>query len=159
MNSLSTIGLSIIIAVASLIACYNFGYSKGEEYILSKQNSVMLELKEQNHLKELEYTNKIKDLENEIKNSEVNYSNSIAKLNKSNADGLLESQHRAEYYRRQAETCSTQSRTFADYTARLDRQLTEGISLVRELSELIKHRDNQLKQAGEQLKLDRKLME
>lgn len=154
---------NVIIALTTIAFIFisGFSYKLGQQNVLielDKQNALVLELEKQNHKMELEYTSKIKDLENEINNSEVNYSNSINELNKHISDGMLESERRAEYYRRQAESCSSKSKALADYTAKLDRQLTEGVYLVRELTELIKYRDKQLEQVGNQLRLDRELI-
>lgn len=154
----------ILIGILYILLVYPIGYigylyginSVKEE--LEESNKIADSLEKQNQKQELEYTSKIKELESEIKITKINYSNSISEYNKQSSDKLLQSERRAQYYRQQAESCSTQSRNFAEYTARLDRQLTEGINLVTELTELIKLRDKQLNQVGEQLKLDRELI-
>lgn len=149
---------NIVAGIMIALVCYNIGYYIGGNSVLRKQDSVVIELQEQNHKKELEYTAKIEDLKYEVETIKTSYSNSISELNKSASDGMRKSEARAEYYRQQAESCSAQSRDFAEYTAKLDRQLTEGISLVRELTELIRYRDKQLEQVGNQLRLDRELI-
>lgn len=156
-NFVYIIGISIVLLAFS----YNWGFHRGESSIaaeINKSNQIIQEIQNNNHKKELEYINKVKELENDIKIAEINYSNSISDYSKLNADRLLQSENRAQYYRKQAESCSSQSRDFAEYTARLDKQLTEGIYLVRELTELIRYRDQQLKQVGAQLQLDRELI-
>lgn len=153
---------TIWLYISTMILAVVSGYKIGETSVLeelNKSNAIIESLQKENHKKELKYTVQVNDLKNEIETIKTSYNNSINVVNKQSADRLLESERRSEYYRQQAKSCSTQSRDFAEYTTRLDRQLTEGISLVRELTELIKYRDSQLKLVGEQLKLDRELME
>lgn len=157
-----TLILYISVYIIALLPVVLVGYKMGEDSILeelNESNAIIESLQNENHKKELKYTAQVSDLKNEIETIKTSYNNSINSVNEQSATRLLESERRAEYYRQQASSCSTLSRNAGDYTARLDRQLTEGINLVRELSELIKHRDEQLKIVGEQLKLDRELME
>lgn len=53
------------------------------------------------------------------------------------ADRLLQSEQRGSLYRRKASTAGAEARELAEHAARLDRALTEGRELVRELREHI----------------------
>ena len=52
-------------------------------------------------------------------------------------DRLLQSEQRGNLYRRKASTAGAEARELAEHAARLDRALTEGRELVRELREHI----------------------
>lgn len=151
----------IIIGFVSLISGYYFGYnicSLEFEKQIQESNLIIQDLQKANYKKELDYSYQIDELINEIQIYKNKYTNSLSAINKQSSDRLHESENRAQYYRKQAESCSSQSRDFAEYTAKLDKQLTEGINLVKELTELIRLRDEQLKQVGKQLKMDRELV-
>ncbi|ABK54421.1 gp60 [Escherichia phage N4] len=72
---------------------------------------------------------------------------------------LLQSEKRAESYKRQASTGTTQCLNLASHAARLDSSLEEGRRLVEELRATVRLRDNQLIELGNQIRSDRKLFE
>lgn len=151
----------IVTGFICLISGYYFGYNITTlefEKQIQESNLIIQEMQKANYRKELDYSYKVTELEKEVAQAKINFSDSLSAINKQSSDRLLQSENRAQYYRKQAESCSSQSRDFAEYTAKLDRQLTEGIDLVRELTELVKLRDEQLKQVGKQLKMDRELI-
>ena len=95
-------------------------------------------------------------LSQDILNHEQEYNTNLNNIKSEYSDRLRQSEQRALHYQSMStktngERCSTAD--LANHTARLDRQLTEGINLVRELRELIKFRDNQLRQCGNQIRL------
>lgn len=155
MNNLIAVGFVCI------LSGYYFGYHVSNlefEKQIQESNSIILKMQKDNYEKELKYSYEITELQNEIKKHQTSFSDYLSALNKQSADRLRQSDNRAQYYRKQAEACSTQSREFAEYTSKLDRQLTEGISLVEELTGIIKLRDKQLEFLIKQAQLDRELL-
>lgn len=71
---------------------------------------------------------------------------------------LLKSQQRADTYKRMSETGIGQCRDLASHAAKLDRTLEEGRSVVRELRETLRFRDEQLTLVSAKLLADRKLL-
>ncbi len=72
---------------------------------------------------------------------------------------LLQSAHRDEVYRDQAQASPASCLDLAGHAAKLDRSLEEGRGLVRELRETLGLRDRQVILLGEQIMSDRKLFE
>lgn len=71
---------------------------------------------------------------------------------------LLQSQNRADVYKRMSEAGGTECRDLASHAAELDRSLEQGRSLVRELRETLRFRDEQLRSVSAKLLADRKLL-
>ena len=150
--------LSLIIGI-SFGTGYKRGYSscrddwnkyiqRNEEYNVKLTKSY---LEEKQKLIESNST-----LSQEIINNEQTYKNNLYTLSSEYNDRLHESEQRANYYKSLSaqvnpKGCSTTN--LANHTAKLDRQLTEGINLVRQLTELIKLRDEQLRKCGTQINL------
>lgn len=144
---------------------YYLGYSYGTsntELIYNKEinrvTSIIIKLQQENEKLTANYYNKVSSLTQELYNAKQDYTNKFNSINNDVSNQLLQSKSRAEYYRKQASSCSIKSRNLAEHTAQLDEQLTKGIILVKELRELIKYRDNQLRTVGKQLLLDRELI-
>lgn len=143
--------------------CYFIGKNNGydscklewDKYI--KDNVELNQKLQQQYLDEkTTLLNENTKLAQEILNYEQKYQNSINNIKSEYSDRLHKSEERALYYQSMStkvnsKGCTTAS--LANHTARLDKQLTEGINLVRELRELIKLRDSQLRQCGEQINL------
>lgn len=87
-------------------------------------------------------------LSSDLTETRLKYENSINQLKSSYADELLKSQQRAELYQRLAQSDQAKQRDLAIHTARLDRSLTEGRELVKQLTETIRTRDKQLRALG-----------
>ena len=63
------------------------------------------------------------------------YENNIYNLRAEYSDRLRKSEERGDMYRERVSSASLECRTLAEHTSRLDRTLTEGRELVRELRE------------------------
>ena len=74
------------------------------------------------------------------------------------AQRLRQSVARTGVYREQAQGSTAERERLASHAAELDRSLEEGRALVRELWETVEFRDQQLRQLGEQILVDRELL-
>ena len=72
---------------------------------------------------------------------------------------LRQSESRAKFYQRQAKSRTSGCGNIASITSRFDSSLTEGIQLVKDLTELIKLRDRQLQAVGQRLINEKNLTE
>ena len=143
--------------IVSSIEIYNLGYSSGSNSVIVEYQNQLLKVKEEAKKKELEYAKENSRLKDEVLLAKRDYKSKLAVLSNSFNNQLQKSNSRAEYYRKQA-TNPDRCRNLATHTARLDRVVTEGISLVRLLSEHIKFRDEQLRQVGKQLQQEREFI-
>lgn len=98
-------------------------------------------------------------ISNELVRVRENLASSLAAQRSVYEQRLLQSSRRSEVYRDQAEASIASCRSLASHAAELDRTLEEGRHLVGELRQTVGLRDNQLTLLGEQILLDRKLME
>ena len=71
---------------------------------------------------------------------------------------LLQSEKRADVYKRMSQAGTTERGNLASHAAQLDRSLEQGRQLVRELRETLRFRDEQLKAVSAKLVADRKLL-
>lgn len=156
------IGLVVVICLGG---AYSLGYSSGSndkqlewnEDIQSYQQKVR-ELTEQLKNQEKEYRVENTRILLELNNAKKDYEKSIAVLDANYSDRLREYEARAKIYKSQARTGNSQCRNLASYTTKLDKCLTEGRELVKELSRTIELRDNQLRLLGEQIANERELI-
>lgn len=115
-------------------------YTKKEAHYLNQISSLQLKYRTKEHLYN-EHLNKIKAEYNQAREE---YLHNISQLESSYSSRLQQSEQRAMLYQRKASDnggCSA----LAGISGRLDRSLTEGVSLVRELRDTIKLRDSQIK--------------
>jgi hypothetical protein len=82
----------------------------------------------------------------------------LVRIDRQHQQRLLQSAHRAQVYRDQAEAGAIACHGLAGHAARLDRTLEEGRSLVDEFRNTLEFRDRQLILLGEQILADRRLM-
>lgn len=156
------IGLVVVICLGG---AYSLGYSSGsndkqlewDEDIQSYQQKVR-ELTEQLKNQEKEYRAENTRILLELNNAKKDYEKSVAVLNANYSDRLREYEARAKIYESQAQSGKSQCRNLASYTTKLDKCLTEGRELVKELSRIIELRDNQLRLLGEQIVNERELI-
>lgn len=153
----------IIVLIILGFLCYFIGRNNGYDSCKAEWNKYIQENIELNQKLQKQYLdektillNENTKLAQEILNHEQKYQNNINNIKSEYSDRLHKSEERALYYQSlstkvNSKGCTTAS--LASHTARLDKQLTEGINLVRELRELIKLRDSQLRQCGEQINL------
>ena len=154
--------MKIYFWVALVLVCtsstFCVGYSAGSAEVKQqwvaeqKANTVKVNELKVNYEEQLsEYRQKTDSLSKEIYDTRTQYDNSIATIKSDYTNRLLNSEQRASVYKRMSEAGRCTSDDLSAYTAKLDRSLTEGRELVRELRELIKLRDQQLNQLGKEL--------
>lgn len=156
------IGLVVVICLGGT---YSLGYSSGSndkqlewnEDIQSYQQKVR-ELTEQLKNQEKEYRAENTRILLELNNAKKDYEKSVAVLDANYSDRLREYEARAKIYESQAQSGKSQCRNLASYTTKLDKCLTKGRELVKELSRTIELRDNQLRLLGEQITNERELI-
>ena len=148
-----TLGLAV-----GIYGIYSYSYDCGfdacnKEFTAYKtqqlQQIVTLEAKY--HEQEKAYQKQTDELLAQVQKSKDDYNGRLLHLEHEFAHKLQLSEQRANVYKRLSSTSSSRD-SLADYSARLDRNLTEGINLVRELRELVELRDKQLRQCGKGLK-------
>ena len=154
--------MKIYFWVALVLVCtsatFYVGYSAGSSEVKQqwaaeqKANTVKVNELKVNYEEQLnEYRQKTDSLSKEIYDTRTQYDNRIATIKSDYTNRLLNSEQRASVYKRMSEAGRCTSDDLSAYTAKLDRSLTEGRELVRELRELIKLRDQQLNQLGKEL--------
>ena len=142
----SIVGLfGIILMQYSLITgSYNAGYDACQ----SKYREELLKQQVENQQKEQAFNETINNLTVNLTETRIRYENTVNKLKSTHANELLKSEQRAELYKRYSEADKAKQRALAEHTARLDRSLTEGRELVKQLTETIRIRDAQLRALG-----------
>lgn len=154
--------MKIYFWVAFILVCisatFYVGYSAGSSEVKQqwvaeqKANTAKVNELKVNYEEQLnEYRQKTDSLSKEIYDTRTQYDNRIATIKSDYTNRLLNSEQRASVYKRMSEAGKCTSDDLSAYTAKLDRSLTEGRELVRELRELIKLRDQQLNQLGKEL--------
>ena len=154
--------MKIYFWVALVLTCtsatFCVGYSAGSSEVKQqwvaeqKANTVKVNELKVNYEEQLnEYRQKTDSLSKEIYDTRTQYDSRIATIKSDYTNRLLNSEQRASVYKRMSEAGKCTSDDLSAYTAKLDRSLTEGRELVRELRELIKLRDQQLNQLGKEL--------
>lgn len=135
----------IILMQYSLITgSYNAGYDACQ----SKYREELLKQQVENQQKEQAFNETINNLTVNLTETRIRYENTVNKLKSIYANELLKSEQRAELYKRYSEADKAKQRALAEHTARLDRSLTEGRELVKQLTEAIRTRDAQLRALG-----------
>lgn len=140
--------------VGLVICCIGsayYGYNSGKEYVeglrakdkaeyLNQINLIQQDYKQ----KEVQYNEKISIIKKEYEFERASYIESLSRIQSTYSNKLQESEQRALLYKRKASNTKGCS-SIADISGRLDRTLTEGISLVRELRDTLKLRESQIK--------------
>lgn len=144
---------TIVLLSLALYVGYSHGYTKGSdeqklEYLSQRDEYVKSYLEQKK-----EYERQISYLEDTILQENKTYYEELNNINRSFADRLSESEQRATYYKQLAQQAGSGC-SLSTHTAKLDRALTEGVQLVRELSKHIELRDSQLKRVGEYLETE-----
>lgn len=153
----------IILLAVALIGIGNYiwhkGYSSGSSYVLSQWNQEkeqtkikMLELQIQYNQEKEQFANEKETELQELKDKISEQEAAIALNNAAHAVQLQQSEDRNAVYQRKATSTEAERRSLANHAARLDKALTEGIGLVKELSGTLELRDEQLKFIGKYLK-------
>lgn len=158
--------LKLLLSIGSLVfiiwiqylvitGAYDAGYTA---YKAEYQNK-LLEQQLQIKSKERAFNEKVEALSVELAELRLNHENTINKLKSDYDNELLKSEQRAKLYYNYSQSSETKQRNLAVYTAKLDRSLTEGRELVRQLTETIRARDAQLKALGIYIKENTNLYE
>lgn len=148
------VALVLVCTSATFYVGYSAGSSEVKQQWVAEQkaNTVKVNELKVNYEEQLsEYRQKTDSLSKEIYDTRTQYDDRIATIKSDYANRLLNSEQRASVYKRMSEAGRCTSDDLSAYTAKLDRSLTEGRELVRELRELIKLRDQQLIQLGKEL--------
>lgn len=148
------VALVLVCTSATFCVGYSAGSSEVKQQWVAEQKAntaKVNELKVKYEEQLNEYRQKTDSLSKEINDTRTQYDNRIATIKSDYTNRLLNSEQRASVYKRMSEAGKCTSDDLSAYTAKLDRSLTEGRELVRELRELIKLRDQQLNQLGKEL--------
>lgn len=142
--------IGAVAGIALLFGSGYIGYRLGSQNIIElwnqekdAYNKALFEYKAEQEKKHIK-------LQQELIDAEKQYKESVDSINAVWADKLFASQKRANYYRNKANT-ATGCNDLANTAKRLDTALTEGISLVQELSSYIRLRDDEIKSIGKQI--------
>lgn len=150
-------GLVIGLIYGSCIYIYNRGYDSGINYQITLYNEQITNIRNQIREKETIYNEHIQQINLELQKAQDKYEHDISSLTGSYDNELLKHKQRADLYQRIASAGEAKSKSLASYAARLDRSLTEGRQVVRELRTTLEQRDNQIKQLAEYIRTSRKL--
>lgn len=141
-------------AMGICICClgsYCYGYHMGKAKVTAEYTQEKVQylnqissLQLQYRAKETQYNEDLNKVKAEYAQAREDYIHTISELESSYSSRLQQSEQRAMLYQRKA-TDNKGCSALADLSGRLDRSLTEGVSLVRELRDTIKLRDSQIK--------------
>lgn len=158
--------IKLFIPCLLIIVSFFIGKTYGEDATLLLWNKEKLEmnkkiilLEETLRKKESEYYLETSKINLELQEVKKQYDENINNIRNDYSSRLYDATTRADIYKRLSESSSSERQYLADHATKLSNSLNEGILLVRELRELIKLRDRQIQELGNQLLLDRKLME
>lgn len=147
--------ISVLVGIIGLVgiawfqySLINNSYNSGFEACRAQYQEKLLKLQLESKDKERAYNENMQALSIDLTETRLRYENSINQLKSSYTDELLKSEQRAELYKRLSQSDQAKQRDLAIHTARLDRSLTEGRELVKQLTETIRVRDNQLRALG-----------
>lgn len=152
--------LIFLVLCIAIYYVYNSGYDSGyneakeqwDEY-KKEQNLYIASLEEMYEQSQEKYNQEKESLVVQVHKTELKYNSELIDLELDYVNRLRESEARADYYQRMSESSTGVSTSLANYTAQFDKTITEGQHLVRELTETIKLRDDQLRQCGKQIEL------
>lgn len=156
---------TIIGSVVLCILCTWYGYHQGSKHIQALWDQDKLEQAQyvnrlqQNYLnKESVYITELNTIKDTYAKAKDEYTKKLNAIKSSYSMQLQQSEQRASVYKREAlstDGCAN----LAEYAGRLDRSLTEGRDVVKQLRELVKLRDAQIQQIGNAYKAEHTLME
>lgn len=155
----------ILGSIAVSVLCVWYGYHEGSKHIQALWNQDKLEQAQyinrlqQDYLnKETVYITELNTIKDTYAKAKDEYTKKLNDIKSSYSMQLQQSEQRASVYKREA--LSTDGCTnLAEYAGRLDRSLTEGRDVVKQLRELVKLRDAQIQQIGNTYKAEHTLME
>lgn len=158
--------LSVFLGIAALasIAWFQYAlvtnaYTSGFETCRAQYQERLIQLQLKSKEKEKSYNDSLNSISTQLTETRLRYENAITHLKSSYDSELYKSNQRAELYQRLSQSDQAKQRALADYTAKLDRSLTEGRELVKQLTETIRTRDSQLRALGVYLEENSKVYE
>lgn len=165
MNKYFAIGTTIVLSVALALGISKI-YSLGKETVYkewslheSNRNKTILEQQVKYEKLQREFSLHVEQSRKTLLEKENEYKDSIANLNSIYTSGLLDSEARADKYKRISENSDGQCRGLADYAGRLDRSLVEGQHLVRQLTKALERRNSHVTFIGGILIEEQKLFD
>ena len=90
-------------------------------------------------------------LDSDLKEAKKSHDKAINDLQRTHANRMRESEKRAEFYMQQAQGSTTEQYNLASHAARLDKSLSEGKTLARELRQTLEFRELQIRNLSEEL--------
>ena len=151
---------------AALMGSFLAGYTYGKDTVQSAWNAEVaittaaaLKAEQENRTKEQAHKQETLALEAKLTEAQKEHEKALADLNAAYAARLQQADNRATSYRKWAEADSTERERLANHAARLDRSLEEGRELVEELWATVRQRERELRVLGDQIKIDRGLIE
>lgn len=130
---------------AVIILVFIAGFSLGIRYeknnTLVKHNEELQDIltkKQEIEKRNIEFLEEQEILKDEIIKQKNSYEHTINSLGSSYASRLYESEERGNLYRRRAEASKAECGVLAEHATQLDRAITEGRQLVKELTEYSK---------------------
>lgn len=156
------LGLIFVVLVFFGSYCYNWGQESIQEKWNQEKESYEQQirtLKDEYYLKELTYREENTKIQKELADAKKEYEVALVTSTSDFNERLRQSESRAKFYQRQAESRTSGCGNIASITSRFDSSLTEGIQLVKDLTELIRLRDRQLQAVGQRLINEKNLTE
>jgi len=159
-NLIIYVGIGITVIISFIV-----GKDFGEEKIQAQFNEYKLEMSKKILEEKVRYDSLLSQHQareaiyvSNLKLAKEEYEETINSLNDDLSNRLQQSEERASIYKRQAESDTNGLRDLADHAAKLDKSLEQGRSLVKELRETVKLREEQLRILNEVMSNDRKLI-
>lgn len=157
--------LALLAAGFVVYKAYSIGSENGANRVQTSWNKAkadyektMQDMEDQMVKNEEDHRKEQSRISSDLSEADKKHAVAIATVRAEYANRLRDSSERASIYQRQAEAGATEQRHLASHTAKLDLALVEGIALVRELTETIGLRDEQLILVGQQIHNDRRLI-
>lgn len=150
-----------IVAICILVLSFYFGalYEKNRQEIdRVTLNGYVTSLKVQIQNDIDVHTKAQLKLSKEIEDAEIQYNEAITDIVVNTNQRLLKSEERANIYRSKAIRGEAECRGLADHAAELDRSLTEGRELVKQLTSTVRKRDLEIQQISNYFMNDRNLL-
>ena len=139
---------------------YNYVYEKGynacnQQFDAYKQaqEAVIHNLETTYYEQEKKYQKQTEKLVVQISEAKESYNKKLLVIEHDYARKLHESEQRASVYKQMSRDTNNSCNSLADHSAKLDRSLTEGREVVRQLRAIIELRDSQLRDCGKQFQL------
>lgn len=151
-----------LLIVIVFLAGYFLGSYSEESSWLKKETAYkeqLLQLHQTIQIKQKEYAELSSNIQTQLANAKRLYEAKLSNVSSSYANQLQQSEQRAKLYQSQATKGEAERRSFASHAAELDRSLTEGRRVVKELTEHIRFRDAQCTLLGKQITIERKVNE